>query len=919
MAPLKAVILLFLYQTSQTHAALSISLPIGGLFNKETQESSREAFDNIVQMGGAKVYYGQTMFTEAEDSYSTVLELCPRTSNNNGIVALIDARPTNGICDTACLLCNRLNISHLSLGWEPPDTLAEELFTFSYYPPPDLIAKAYGRLIKDLEWDKFTFLYEDDSSLIRLQEIINTWPEGKKPIVFRKLDPEGDNKETFKHILKAVHISYHLLDCDIVNVHKYMKEIIQVENSTEYLSFILTDLNSFTIDFNDIPDLLANVSTLHLTTSSSDKWTDIHINNNNEPVRLETALVVDALNHVEKAIRAMQKGGEDERPRFLQTQDLREPPPLCFKDSKADYETVAWPSGSALRDVLLNTPAIGFTGNIQFDEEGRRTNFILHYSKLSSDSKFINIGYWDSKTNIITKDDNYISDRSKALKSNSKIRVGTREEKPYYGLRKYSNGTSVYRGYAVDLVDAIFKEIKKKENVDLEYEFYIVEGNKHGNLIAGTNKWNGLVGDLIEHKADLAICDLTITSERNAVVDFSIPFMSLGISMLFKEQEPDEPNMFSFINPLALDVWLYLITTYIIVSFILLICARMSQDDWVNPHPCNQNPENLQNIWSLYNCMWLTMGAIMTQGCDILPRGIGSRWTAGFWWFFALIITASYTANMSTFISNERRSNDITDVKQLAAQTKVSYGALYNASTYNFFRTSNDSVYQKIWTVMKSAKPTVFTYSNEEGKDRVLQSKKGNYVFFMESAAIEYYKQRDCRLRMVGPKLDSKEYGIAMPKNYPHKSWIDNAILSLQESGELTALEKKWWEEEDNDQNCDKNSKKEDNGGSLQMKNTGGIFLVLGVGGILGLGVAVLEFLFHARQISVKEKVTFREALTSEWRASLDPRQLHKPAAPPRSAPASSGSPSPRRERSQSRAVSVLRAASSFINFDEIY
>lgn len=46
----------------------------------------------------------------------------------------------------------------------------------------------------------------------------------------------------------------------------------------------------------------------------------------------------------------------------------------------------------------------------------------------------------------------------------------------------------------------------------------------------------------------------------------------------------------------------------------------MSQGDWVNPHPCNQNPENLQNIWSLYNCMWLTMGSIMTQGCDILPR-----------------------------------------------------------------------------------------------------------------------------------------------------------------------------------------------------------------------------------------------------------------------------------------------------------
>ncbi|XP_026748973.2 glutamate receptor ionotropic, kainate 2-like isoform X1 [Galleria mellonella] len=919
MTSLQLLILLFLYQASQTNAARTISLPVGGLFNRYTQQSSREAFENIVKMGDSNVYYGRTMYSNAEDSYSTALDLCEITSDNKGVVALIDARPTYGLCDTVCLLCNRYNIPHLSLGWEPPDTLAEELFTFSYYPPPDLISKAYARLIKDLEWDKFSILYEDETSFIRLHEIINTWPQDRKPIVFRKLDPNGDNKETFKYILKAVHISYHVLDCDINNVYKYMREIMQVENSTEYLSFVLTDLNSFTINFKDIPNLLANISTMHLTTSGDDKWTDIGINKDKEPIRLETALVVDALNHVEKAIRAMQQEGDEEGQSISIGPHLPpEPPSMCYKDSKADYENLAWTSGNILREALLNTTAIGLTGNLQFDEEGRRMNFTLHYSKLSNDGEFVNIGHWDSTTDLIKKE-NYVEDRPKSMVYNTKIRVATRDEKPYYGLYEYPNKTSEYRGYAVDLIDEIFTEIKKKENVELEYEFYIVDGNKHGNLIAGTNKWDGLIGDLIEHKAELAICDLTITSERNAVVDFSIPFMSLGISMLFKEADPVDPDMFSFIKPLSLDVWLYLATTYIIVSFVLLICARMSQDDWVNPHPCNQNPENLQNIWSLYNCMWLTMGAIMTQGCDILPRGKGSRWTAGVWWFFALIITASYTANMSTFISNERRSNEITNVKQLSEQTKVSYGAVYNASTYNFFKNSNDSVYQKIWTVMKSAKPKVFTNNNEEGKERVLRSKNGNFAFFMESSAIEYFRQRDCRLKMVGNKLDSKEYGIAMPKNYPRKAWIDNAILSLQEMGKLTALQKKWWEEEGDSKHCDKNAKNEDDGGSLQMKNTSGIFLVLGVGGILGLIVAVIEFLFHARQISVKEKVTFHEAVASEWRASLNPRQLHKPAAPPRSAPPSTGSPSPRRERSQSRAVSVLRAASSFINFDEIY
>lgn len=40
------------------------------------------------------------------------------------------------------------------------------------------------------------------------------------------------------------------------------------------------------------------------------------------------------------------------------------------------------------------------------------------------------------------------------------------------------------------------------------------------------------------------------------------------------------------------------------------------------------------------------------------------------------------------------------------------------------------------------------------------------------------------------------------------------------------------------------------------MENTSGIFLVLGVGGILGFIVAVIDFLINASKIAVKEKVS---------------------------------------------------------------
>lgn len=64
---------------------------------------------------------------------------------------------------------------------------------------------------------------------------------------------------------------------------------------------------------------------------------------------------------------------------------------------------------------------------------------------------------------------------------------------------------------------------------------------------------------------------------------------------------------------------------------------------------------------------------------------------------------------------------------------------------------------------MDSTKPSVMTKSNSEGLDRV-RKENGLYAFFMEAAAIEYHVERYCELKQLGGLLDSKGYGIALPK-----------------------------------------------------------------------------------------------------------------------------------------------------------
>ena len=131
------------------------------------------------------------------------------------------------------------------------------------------------------------------------------------------------------------------------------------------------------------------------------------------------------------------------------------------------------------------------------------------------------------------------------------------------------------------------------------------------------------------------------------------------------------------------------------------------------------------------------------------------------WWFFALIMLASYTANLAAFLTMERMDASIEGAEDLAKQSKIKYGTVAGGSTMKFFQDSNFSTYQRMWTAMESARPSVFTKSNDEGRDRVLKGKR-MYAFIMESTPIEFITERYCELQQIGGLLDSKGYGIAM-------------------------------------------------------------------------------------------------------------------------------------------------------------
>nr|AWT23321.1 IR14 [Hycleus phaleratus] len=327
-------------------------------------------------------------------------------------------------------------------------------------------------------------------------------------------------------------------------------------------------------------------------------------------------------------------------------------------------------------------------------------------------------------------------------------------------------------------------------------------------------------------------------------------------------------------------------TGFIIMSLIIYMAARLNPDEWQNPHPCDPNPVELENVWNLKNCFWLTLGSILGQGCDILPKGISTRMVTGMWWFFSMIMSACYTANLAAFLTMERMGPTIKSAEDLASQTKIKYGCVRGGATSSFFKDSNVTTYHKMWVSMESADPSVFEKSNDDGVKRVLSS-RGAYAFLMESSTIEYEMARHCELVQVGHWLDTKGYGIAMPTNAPYRTGLNQAILELQEIGKLQELKQRWWEEKNrNSDDCKVVEESGDETAELGLDHVGGVFLVLACGIGVALVIAILEFLWNVRKVAITQRTTLMEAFIKEKNFALDFRARQKAVCPPPLEPA---------------------------------
>ncbi|KAK5925379.1 hypothetical protein CgunFtcFv8_017905 [Champsocephalus gunnari] len=846
------------------------NINIGGLFPTESHEYEVFRFALSHHQDIPKLV-PQVDMVLLGNSFSMTYAFCSQFSKGvYAIIGLYDRKTVNMLMS----FCGALHVCFVT-----PSFPIETANQFVIQLRPELQDALVG-VIDHYGWNKFVYMYSSDSGLSVLQKVLDTAAERNWLVTSVNVETmtEASFLKVFQDLDKRKEGQI-IIDCETERLTGILKEIVEQGKNAKSYHYILANLGFLDIDLTDLRKGGANITGFQLVNNSEptisrvvQQWQEFDNKDSKmrkSGLKYTGALTYDGVKVMSTAFQNLRRQRIDISRRGNAGECLANPP-------------APWGQGIDIQRALQQVRIDGLTGHIQFNEKGRRTNYTVSVMELAPSGPK-KVGYWN-------EDEKYVTTASFVRGSNETYGLQNRTyivttilESPYVMMKKNHEqlvGNDKYEGYIVELAAEIAK------HVGYQYKLKVVSDGKYGARDPENKMWNGMVGELVYGKADVAVAPLTITLVREEVIDFSKPFMSLGISIMIKKPTKSKPGVFSFLDPLAYEIWMCIVFAYIGVSVVLFLVSRFSPYEWhaedyeegaepqsptqasangvqqgQAPPQQNNNQQSLEqtNEFGIFNSLWFSLGAFMQQGCDISPRSLSGRIVGGVWWFFTLIIISSYTANLAAFLTVERMVSPIESAEDLAKQTEIAYGTLDAGSTKEFFRRSKIAVFEKMWSYMKSADPPVFVKTTDEGVMRVRKS-KGKYAYLLESTMNEYIEQRKpCDTMKVGGNLDSKGYGIATPKGSPLRNPVNLAVLKLNEQGLLDKLKNKWWYDKGECGSGGGDSK--DKTSALSLSNVAGVFYIL-IGGLgLAMLVALVEFCYKSRTESRRMKQSINDAM----------------------------------------------------------
>uniref|UniRef100_A0A8C2WCA2 Glutamate receptor n=1 Tax=Cyclopterus lumpus TaxID=8103 RepID=A0A8C2WCA2_CYCLU len=512
------------------------------------------------------------------------------------------------------------------------------------------------------------------------------------------------------------------------------------------------------------------------------------------------------------------------------------PPPICFR-----HMMHVWNDG---RDL-------------SFTPDGYQANPKLVVIVLNSERTWEKMGRWENGTLSLMfpvwprynshgdedADENHLSivtleEKPFVIVDNVDMLTGTcmRNSVPCRKHVKNTSGGSYIKqcckGFCIDILKKIAR------NVKFTYDLYLVTNGKHGKKI--NNMWNGMVGEVVYKKAVMAVGSLTINEERSVAIDFSVPFVETGISvMVSRSNGTVSPS--AFLEPFSASVWVMMFVMLLLVTAIAVFLF-----EFVSPLGFNRNLAQGKDphgpSFTIGKAIWLLWGLVFNNSVPVQnPKGTTSKVIVSVWAFFAVIFLASYTANLAAFMIQEEFVDQVTGLSDKKFQSPYSY-----SPPFRFGTVPNGSTERNIRKNYPDMHQYMTKYHQAGVVDALVTLKTGKLdAFIYDAAVLNYMAGRDdgCKLVTIGSGyiFATTGYGIALQKGSYWKRLVDLAILGIIGDGEMEELEAQWLT------GICHSEKNEVMSSQLDVDNMAGVFYMLATAMGLSILTFISEHLFYWR------------------------------------------------------------------------
>ncbi|XP_070033885.1 glutamate receptor 2.8-like [Nicotiana tomentosiformis] len=405
--------------------------------------------------------------------------------------------------------------------------------------------------------------------------------------------------------------------------------------------------------------------------------------------------------------------------------------------------------------------------------------------------------------------------------SGKKLRVGVPVKGGLEQFIKVEIDSKTQAVTATGFCADVFKEVIQSLPFAVTYEFIPFRIPDTQTL----PDYDDLIYKISSKEYDAVIGDVTILANRSKYVDFTLPFTESGISAVVPVRDDERKNAWIFLKPLKTELWITTGAFFVFIGFVV----------WVLEHRVNKEfrgPKHKQ-VGMIF---WFSFSTLVFAHRERVTSNL-TRFVMIVWVFVVLVLTSSYTANLTSMLTVQQLQPTITNLNDLI--TNGEYVGYQEGSFVKdvLKRMNFDSSKFRSYSTLEEYNDALSSGSKNGGVGAIVD----------ELPYLRLFLNKYCKKYiMVGPTYKAAGFGFAFPKGSPLVPDVSRAVLKVMEGEFMNNIIQKWF---GNETDCPEKDGMAITSDSLTLDSFKGLFLIAGVAAGSALLIFFFIFLYQNREI----------------------------------------------------------------------